>query len=182
MALIRPSFMSDGATQCAPASAYAIATSLIRSTESWLFRLPSSRRMPQCPWEVYSQRQTSATMYRLGNFARSNRIDCMTGPFGSSAAVPSASFVPALSGTPKRITERRPLRTRGSRWGMSLLIPRRIWSGREGMRVSSSSLSDMKSGYMSIDCGKLAFWSGDSVRRTRTLVNCLSACHERVRG
>jgi len=37
----------------------------------------------------------------------------MTGPFGSSAAVPSASLAPGASGTPKSMTERRPFWMRG---------------------------------------------------------------------
>ncbi len=115
MARIRPSFMSEGATQWAPASAYAIATSLILSTERLLLRPPSSPRIPQCPCEVYSQRQTSATMKREGKRAQRRRMDCMTGPWGSSAAVPRASLTLAAIGTPNSITERRPLRTRGSR-------------------------------------------------------------------
>ena len=49
----------------------------------------------------------------------------MTGPFGSSAAVPKASFVPDAVGTPKRITERRPLVISGSRWERRRLRPRR---------------------------------------------------------
>ena len=49
----------------------------------------------------------------------------MTGPLGSSAAVPRASLTWGAMGTPKRITERRPLRTRGSRCEVSLLRPRR---------------------------------------------------------
>lgn len=139
MARIRPSFMSEGATQWAPACAYAIATSEMRSTDNWLLRVPSSRRIPQCPWEVYSQRQTSATMYSWGNLWRRRRILAITGPCGSSAAVPRASLQPGAIGTPNNITDRRPFRTRGSRKGTSLLIPRRCWSGREGMRISSSS-------------------------------------------
>jgi len=74
----------------------------------------------------------------------------MTGPDGSSAAVPRASFAEGASGTPKRITERRPFATRGVRKGTRRLRPRRCWLGREGMGVSSSGLSVMKRGYMSI--------------------------------
>ena len=55
-------------------------------------------------------------------------------------------------GRQKRMTERRPLWTRGARWEMSLLMPRRLWLGREGIRTSSSGWSDTKSGYISIDC------------------------------
>lgn len=35
---------------------------------------------------------------------------------------------------------------------MSLLMPRRLWLGRVGIRTSSSGWSDTKSGYISIDC------------------------------
>lgn len=70
----------------------------------------------------------------------------ITGPEGSSADVPRASFAEGCKGTPKSITERRPRRIRGARKGISLLTPRRYWFGREGIGVSSSGLSVMKSG------------------------------------
>lgn len=75
----------------------------------------------------------------------------ITGPSGSSAVVPSGSLERGVMGTPKRMTERSPLWTRGARWEMSLLMPRRLWLGREGIRTSSSGWSDTKSGYISID-------------------------------
>ena len=70
----------------------------------------------------------------------------MTGPSGSSAAVPKASLASGRAGTPNNMTERRPFWTSGARWGMSLLRPRRCWFGRDGMKVSSSGLSEMKRG------------------------------------
>ena len=62
IALMRPSIMSLGATQCAPALAYASATAAMRAAEGAGLIVPSALRMPQCPWEVYSQRQTSVAM------------------------------------------------------------------------------------------------------------------------
>lgn len=70
----------------------------------------------------------------------------MTGPLGSSADVPRASFVLGAKGTPKTITDRRPFCTRGVRNGMRRLTPRRCWFGKEGIGVSSSGLSVMKRG------------------------------------
>lgn len=70
----------------------------------------------------------------------------MTGPFGSSAAVPNSSLMLCVVGTPNNITDFKPLRIRGSRKGISLFRPRRYWLGKDGIRVSSSGWSDMKSG------------------------------------
>lgn len=78
----------------------------------------------------------------------------MTGPCESSAAVPRASLAPGAMGTPKRMTDRRPFRMSGSRRGITLLMPRRDWFGRDGISVSSSAWSEMKSGNMSIDCSE----------------------------
>lgn len=60
--LMRPSIMSLGATQCAPARAYESATSAMRAAEGVLSIVPSVLKRPQCPWEVYSQRHTSQAM------------------------------------------------------------------------------------------------------------------------
>ena len=47
---------------------------------------------PQCPWEVYSQRQTSVAMKREGKSLRRALMARMTGPEGSSAGVPRPSY------------------------------------------------------------------------------------------
>ena len=83
--------MSLGATQCAPALAYASATSAMRAAEGAGLIVPSALRMPQCPWEVYSQRQTSVAMKRVGKSLRRALMARMTGPEGSSAGVPRPS-------------------------------------------------------------------------------------------
>ena len=70
----------------------------------------------------------------------------MTGPEGSSAEVPRASLQFGARGTPKRMTDLRPLAMSGVRKGTILLTPRRCWLGKDGMRVSSSGLSVMKRG------------------------------------
>ena len=58
MAPTRPSIMSEGATMSAPASTWERA--VLESTSRVLsLSTVSPSRMPQCPWEVYSQRQTS---------------------------------------------------------------------------------------------------------------------------
>ena len=70
----------------------------------------------------------------------------MTGPSGSSAAVPSASFAVGAKGTPKRMTDRKPFWTSGVMKEINLLRPRRFWFGREGMGVNSLGLSVIKRG------------------------------------
>lgn len=62
IARIRPSIMSLGATQCAPALAYDNATSAMRAADGFWLIVPSLWRTPQWPCEVYSQRQTSVAM------------------------------------------------------------------------------------------------------------------------
>lgn len=92
IALILPSIISLGATQSAPALAYARATSEIRSTDGKMLMVPSSLRTPQWPWEVYSQRQTSHAIYSVGYSSRSFLIARITGPFSSSAGEPLGSL------------------------------------------------------------------------------------------
>ena len=70
----------------------------------------------------------------------------MTGPLGSSALEPRASFAVGASGTPKRMTDLRPFATSGVRYGTTLFRPRRWMFGSEGMSVSSSGWSDTKRG------------------------------------
>jgi hypothetical protein len=52
---------------------------------------PEASRMPQWPWEVYSQRQTSQAMRREGKRALSFWMARMTGVVGESAAEPRGS-------------------------------------------------------------------------------------------
>ena len=76
MAEIRPSIMSLGATISAPASASESAVLASNATlESFSTSnfVPSPTGTPQCPWEVYSQRQTSAMMTR--DFAAGDALD-----------------------------------------------------------------------------------------------------------
>ena len=61
----RPSIMSLGATASAPASAWEIAVFASSSRVMSLSTSPS-RTKPQCPCEVYSQRQTSVNTSRSG--------------------------------------------------------------------------------------------------------------------
>src|SRR5579859_7969960 len=82
----------------------------------------------------------------------------MTGPSGSSASFPTLSFF-LTTGTPNKITERRPFATRGRRKPTILLTPHlfvrdfggdgyRFCSGRDAMSSSASGLSTMKIGYI----------------------------------
>ena len=150
MALMRPSVMSLGATQCAPALAYASATSAMRSAEGAALIVPSSWRIPQCPCEVYSHRQTSVAMNNVGKSARSFLMARITGPCGSSAGVPRGSFS-HFKGTPKRMTLLRPFCTRGPMRLSSRSMPHRHCPGNDGMSTQDVGSSITKMGYMNMD-------------------------------
>ena len=78
----RPSIMSDGATMSAPACACETAVRASSPTVASL-TISSPSRMPQCPWEVYSQRQTSVTTSRPGAARLMARTAACTGAAGS---------------------------------------------------------------------------------------------------
>ena len=82
MAPTRPSIMSDGATMSAPAAACDTAARTSCSTVG-SFAISSSMTMPQCPWSVYSQRQTSVTTRTSGTSRLIARIADCTGASGS---------------------------------------------------------------------------------------------------
>ena len=138
---------------------------------------------------MYSHRQTSAATRRVGNSLFNSLIVWMTGPSGSSAKVPTLSFV-FTTGTPNRITDRRPFATSGRRNPTILFTPHlcvrsnseglryRFWRGRDGMSSSASGLSVMKIGYISDPC----LVNMQRRREGRTFVKCRSACHCRVTG
>src|ERR1051325_909733 len=65
IACTRPSNMSEGATISAPAWACVRASRARRSIDSSLM-ISVPRTIPQCPWDVYSQRQTSVMTTRSG--------------------------------------------------------------------------------------------------------------------
>ncbi len=82
IAATRPSIMSDGATMSAPASAWLTA---VRASSPSVRSLSTSQpsRMPQCPWSVYSQPQTSVIVTMSGASALIVRTARCTGPSGS---------------------------------------------------------------------------------------------------
>src|SRR6266853_222445 len=110
MAPTRPSIMSLGATMSAPASTCETA---VRASSSRLWSLCTSpsTSTPQCPCDVYSQRQTSVMSTSSGKRGRSTRSARCTIPSSSQAPVACSSF---SSGSPKRITAWTPSRTRSS--------------------------------------------------------------------
>lgn len=63
-------------------------------------------------------------MKRVGKASLRALMARMTGPFGSDALEPVSSLTEGARGTPKRMTELRPLATSGVRNGISLLTPR----------------------------------------------------------
>ena len=91
----------------APASAYtrasAARSSTVRSLSTSGASVPGaiSPRRPQCPWSVYSQRQTSAMTRRSSPASFIARIAAGTIPSGSYPEVPTASF---STGIPNRRT------------------------------------------------------------------------------
>src|SRR5688572_4417422 len=95
-----PSIMSDGATKSAPATACDSATWTRCETVTSL-TISSPSRMPQCPCEVYSQRQTSVMTIRSGTWRFISRTAHWTGASGSAASEPTASL---RSGRPNSST------------------------------------------------------------------------------
>ncbi len=83
--------MSDGATTSAPAFACASASSARIASVGSLSTV-SPFRTPQCPWSVYSQRQTSVITTVPGLSDLIARTARQTGPSGSAEEVPLASL------------------------------------------------------------------------------------------
>ena len=83
--------MSDGATMSAPARACDTAARASRSSELSLSTSPSMM-IPQCPWSVYSHRQTSVMTMMSGAARLNARTASCTMPSAAYASVPSASF------------------------------------------------------------------------------------------
>ena len=75
--------MSDGATKSAPAPACDSAACARSSTVASL-STSSPSTTPQCPWSVYSHRQTSVITTRSGSACLSARTVACTGRFGVS--------------------------------------------------------------------------------------------------
>src|SRR5439155_1287797 len=96
----RPSIMSDGATMSAPARACASASFTSGSRLASFATSPFST-MPQCPWSVYSQRQTSVTTSSSGSALLIASTARTTIPSAAYAPEPIASL---RSGMRKMIT------------------------------------------------------------------------------
>ncbi len=74
--------MSDGATISAPARACDTAALASHSSVASLSTSPFTT-LPQCPWLVYSQLQTSVITSRLGAPSLMARMACCTMPFSA---------------------------------------------------------------------------------------------------
>ncbi|KAH3672967.1 hypothetical protein WICPIJ_009976 [Wickerhamomyces pijperi] len=85
-------------------------------------------------------------MYSSGKCLFNSLVALITGPSGSSALEPTGSLQPGASGTPNRITALRPLSTNPLTKGISLLTPHLFCFGKDSIKTSSSSLSEMNNG------------------------------------
>ena len=101
----RPSIISEGAMISAPACA-SVTLIFARRGRVSSFKICSPSTKPQCPCEVYSQRQTSATTSREGYFFLIWRMALCVMPSGAYACEPTASF---SLGIPKISTPAMPL-------------------------------------------------------------------------
>ncbi len=97
---IWPSIIADGATMSAPAFAWETAVSARTSRVASLSTSPFSS-IPQWPWLVYSQRQTSVMTRMSGTFSLIPRIARWMIPSFAIAPEAISSF---FSGIPKRRT------------------------------------------------------------------------------
>ena len=120
-AATRPSIMSLGATTSAPAFAWTTAifasTSSVASLSTSISPPRRLRRMPQWPWSVYSSTHTSVMTRRSGAALFISATARGTGPSGSSAEEPLASF---FSGKPKRRAPPTPLATISFAWAAAM--------------------------------------------------------------
>ncbi len=106
----------------------------------------SPSRIPQCPCEVYSQRQTSAASASGRPSRRSSLNVSDTGPCGSSAPDPCGSFASGMpnSSTPPTPSSANRCASRSARSPESL-----AWPLREGISWRSACPPITKSGAMS---------------------------------
>jgi len=114
----RPSIISDGATISAPALACDTAVRAKYSNVGSFITSPSLI-IPQCPWLVNSQRQTSVITSSSGYFSLITLIACCTIPSSTKAPVPNSSF---SSGIPNSIIAGIPNSTTSPTAGNSLSI------------------------------------------------------------
>jgi hypothetical protein len=91
--------MSDGATMSAPARAWETAARASKSSVG-SFRISWPSTIPQCPWSVYSHKQTSLTITIPGTALRIAVMARCTAPSGAYASEPVASF---FSGSPNNM-------------------------------------------------------------------------------
>ncbi len=159
--------MADGATTSAPALA---SDTAVRASSGSVASLSTdaSRITPQWPCEVYSQRQTSATMASSSPpERRSSAMARCTMPSSVHAPEPSASFV---SGSPNRRTDVTPAWSSRSASRASSSTLSRCWSGMEAIGSRTPVPGRTKRGCISIDgCSRVSRTRArsEAVRRRR---------------
>src|SRR2546425_786513 len=142
MAATWPSIIALGATKSAPARAWLTAVFASSSTEASLPIRPS-RTPPQCPWSVYSHRQTSDITTTSGAALLIARTASWTTPCSSYAPWPSGSL---STGSPKSITAGTPSAASSSTSEAASSIVRRKIPGMEGIAESVRGSSRTNSG------------------------------------
>src|SRR5450631_3145843 len=152
----RPSIMSLGATMSAPASAWLRAARAIASSDRSLSTCPS-RRMPQCPCEVYSHKHTSVIPTMSGTSSLIAAIASWTSPRGSQLELPNSSL---CSVTPNRSTAGTPTSNARAARMATTSADIREWPGIASMGSSRPSPAIANIGRIS--------WSTDS-RCSRTM-------------
>ena len=153
--------MSEGATIEAPARAWDTAVAARRSMVG-SFSTSSPSRSPQCPWSVYSQRQTSVITARSGTPSAIARVARWTIPSAASAPLPRPSF---SSGMPKRITPGIPRSATRFASATTWSTEKRSTPGIDAIASRTPVPSTMKSGRIRSD--------GDS-RVSRTMLRIVS--------
>ncbi len=138
-----PSSMQDGATMSAPLSAWLTAILSISSRDGSLSTSGPHRvspTIPQWPWSVYSQAQTSVMTTIPGTSSLTLRTACWTTPSGWYADFPPGSF---SFGIPKSRTARIPFFQRADATPAILPTGYRNWPGiapmGRGAAISSST-------------------------------------------
>src|SRR6185437_10603763 len=127
-----------------------------------------SRSTPQCPWEVYSHRQTSAISRRLGAAFFSARTACCTMPSWAQAPEPSGSFA---AGMPNRSTAGTPAAS--MRWASSARrsTERWNWPGSDAISLRTPAPGTTNNGWTSDSrqrrCSRTMARSAGNWRRRR---------------
>jgi hypothetical protein len=136
IACIRLSIISLGAITCAPASTYAVANLTIYGSDKGESIQSRELMIPQCPFSVNAQRQTST---QTRSFGKADLIARMAGIAGlwAGESRDSSDFE---DGTGKIKTLERPLDTRGDRWQIMFETAIRDTPGRLAISIPVSAI------------------------------------------